>query len=606
MARAYYYLHRPNTISWPKSIAFVSPQFTQISGAAGATGARIALAEWMGLRLAWTGNGYRMVEHPCIGGAAGLWKWIGYPGRDRATRWVIAPGMAGLLAASGFWQLVNSREWSIVDLSLLEPGREVGETARGKPGFVLLDDPPTIVAARRLGCRSPFKLLDIRNYGVGKLPGDDASEEQLLAMRQWFYNYYGLCQRRRLGGLRTTSGSQAWHGWRSSFMPPAVLIHANTEALSLERDCVHAGRLEAFHIGAIRQTVYNLDINSSYTHAALTTNQPARLKGCRQLSISEIHARVRDGYIVSADCHVRSEDRLFPVRRQGITIYPVGSYRCQLAWPELCAALALNAVAQVYKAAWYEPDDLLSVWGMSLYAEAIEAKNRGDKMMSSTIKRILLSLYGRFARWEPRWQVDPYLLPPKEYTIWQAINPETREVQRCRSIGRLCQREVDHVEPGDSCPQVTAHVYSQARIRLSALIAMAGADNVVYCDTDSLFVLEDGYLALRDNGMIDATELGRLKIAAVWPWLVIRGLKHYESPDSQVHSGVPEHAEQVGPWRWEWTAQEAIAGSLAQHREPVAYVQRRGAAHSGLYRHGVVTESGRVLPLTLNEEVTNG
>jgi len=85
---------------------------------------------------------------------------------------------------------------------------------------------------------------------------------------------------------------------------------------------------------------------------------------------------------------------------------------------------------------------------------------------------------------------------------------------------------VGFVEASNSFVAIASFVTAYARCYLWELIEKAGEENVLYMDTDSLFVTKKGYENLKDY--LDNKELGKLKLEDVTEDLTIWGAKLYK------------------------------------------------------------------------------
>jgi hypothetical protein len=94
----------------------------------------------------------------------------------------------------------------------------------------------------------------------------------------------------------------------------------------------------------------------------------------------------------------------------------------------------------------------------------------------------------------------------------------------------------------DSIPIIASTVTAHARMMLWGLIQTAGSENVIYCDTDSLFVNKAGLANL--ESFINPTELGRLKIEKFGS-CTIRGAKDYTFNGKTKLKGIKENATKI-------------------------------------------------------------
>ena len=94
----------------------------------------------------------------------------------------------------------------------------------------------------------------------------------------------------------------------------------------------------------------------------------------------------------------------------------------------------------------------------------------------------------------------------------------------------------------DSIPIIASTVTAYARKMLWELMQIAGMENVIYCDTDSLFVNNYGLANLKSY--INPTELGKLKIEKTGS-CQIRGAKDYTFNGKAKLKGIKENAIQI-------------------------------------------------------------
>src|SRR4029078_5771483 len=125
-----------------------------------------------------------------------------------------------------------------------------------------------------------------------------------------------------------------------------------------------------------------------------------------------------------------------------------------------------------------------------------------------------------------------------------------------RKFSGVLQERFREGESHDSHPAIAAHVTAIARARLWNLIQTAGVGNVLYCDTDSLFLTEQGFSNLRDH--CDPARLGALKHEATLAWIVIHGPQDYVTPEKQVLKGIRASAV----WTDDVTVQQEKWSSL--------------------------------------------
>jgi hypothetical protein len=123
--------------------------------------------------------------------------------------------------------------------------------------------------------------------------------------------------------------------------------------------------------------------------------------------------------------------------------------------------------------------------------------------------------------------------------------------------------------------------------------------NVVYCDTDSLWVNAAGFARLQ--GRIHPSKLGALKLEATHEWVTIHGPKDYVTPSGWKTKGVRQKALSVGPATWQqekWSSLRGLlrVGNLGGPRTEVVTKTLRRA-----YSKGLVSKGGVCSPFRLRE-----
>lgn len=163
-------------------------------------------------------------------------------------------------------------------------------------------------------------------------------------------------------------------------------------------------------------------------------------------------------------------------------------------------------------------------------------------------KLLLNSLYGKYGQ---RNSTKTEIVDSESRDIFMAMmnDSETFEiygedgvkfVRLGDDIFRISKQEGEFAR--DSIPIIASAVTSYARVLLYSLIRTAGPENVIYTDTDSLFVTKDGLQRLNEH--IDSSTLGKLKIEKSGT-VVILGAKDYTFNGITKLKGVKKSAEKL-------------------------------------------------------------
>lgn len=563
--------------------------------------------------------------------------WLSLAAHCRIVRgsWVVMMNAVHELTRLGFWELLEEKTWRLTGHDEKESGQGQDESRKRGGGVCVIESPPTIIQATGPRGLSSVQIVDARNYGVKGWPSilatghheSDARKavaEKAESLWQFVNGLTGLVKKHRLGSLKSTAASQAMHAYRYRFLRSQILCHDNLPAIGLERAAMYAGRNEAWTIGRTPGMVWHLDFNSFYPAVTVGAGMPARLVGYRLDCQRDPRDLMNAGYLCIAEVTLETELPRFPVRfsrnrharasmpsdgtysglrcRDGDTVYPVGTFSTALCGPELSLAYAAGSVRRVHSVAWYEPSELFTQWACELAIAEDEARQLPTTALREVVKRLRNSLYGKFGQWHWQWQPAPEAGAKLPYDTWWDSPGKGEPLVRYRSIGHRVEREELRGESPESCPAIAAWVYSLARARLWQAIECAGLCNVHYMDSDSLWVTHDGFKILELDGWLHETLPGKLKVAGMHERVAFHGLKHYTADGRNVQAGVPGSAEGNYVDGWEFDTPETMRQALCLKRAPEDRTVRHSVRPSGVYRHGIVTVRGRVIPYTFNEQ----
>jgi DNA polymerase type B, organellar and viral len=509
----------------------------------------------------------------------------------------------------------------------------------------ITSDPPTILTFPGGYRGSNIRILDIGNHhvdgwneickdlflqsGGGEMHGQGGPvyPDELDAAHYRFSLFIKLWLDRLLklgfGPPQPTAGAQAYRLFRERYINSVIAVHDNTAALRLERESSYGGRCEAFKLGKYTVPTFEYDANSHYLAVTMDEYFPARLRGTGEGSPKDLQSLVESGYCCIADVTLQTNDNVYPCRRPFGTIYPVGRWRTTLCANELSLALDRDEVISVHCAAWYDPELLFGQWAADMFKTIRGLADAGDSVSSKMVKRLAVSLFGKFGQHATRWRNHSNAAMPSDYATWYAPHPRyimpgnvpgepPKEPWECelqpdwtytqwRSICGTVQYETRVSEGCNSCPGIAAFVYSYGRSKLLSWLMEVGTDHALYCDTDSLIVTAQGKSVLEQlRGAIGAG-LGQLKQKRVNSSIEIFGVKQYKTDTAKVLSGVPASAEILADGKVQYWIREGFNAALHRLSPPSelqTLVKHRLANN---YKHGVVGVDGRIKPIRLME-----
>ncbi len=387
----------------------------------------------------------------------------------------------------------------------------------------------------------------------------------VTVMRTAMFRFIDFIVEHDLGSFAPTAASQALHAYRHRFMTQTILFHDRQRVIDMEREAYHGGRTEAFYIGSVKQTIYALDINSMYPSVMRDHDYPYELLGSNSQCTLDQLAKLCAHYCVTARVTVETEQNVYPVMHNNRLVFPVGQFETSLSTPELMYGLEHDHIKSIAYVAWYKRAKLFEDYVTYLYRLRQEYKDEGNKAFDLMVKLLLNSLYGKFGQRGVEWIDTNYCGDiPEGVREFCALDPETGRVKQYRIVLDRLQERATRGETLNTFVAIAAHVTAYARMKLWRLIQKAGPKHVYYCDTDSLYVDDEGFNHLGDE--IDPSRLGALKLETKAFSATIYGLKDYQLDDKEKHKGIRSTAKLIADATYQ---QERFSSWIALHKRNI-------------------------------------
>jgi hypothetical protein len=619
-----HYLRRGNPVGWPAISVAVSVVCTSQEETDKQRIRQTRLSTWSA--TTWIGKGSPGCNVACGSGmdAAGFWKWLAEATQKGGSVWVWQMGASHGLTMLGFWKLLELGLWSLDGYDPMNGGRMDSGERQPFRGLCVIQDAPTVIMARPVLARGMYRFVDVRNLGVDGWPdiaGDVANIPHMLdrenatpaglsilatwraeQLALWLREWYHAIDEMELGGLRHTASAQSWHGWKCKHLQGPLLVHANEQAIRIERDSIHSGRCECFTLGKVGDRVYQVDASAFYPSLAEDYRLPVRLVWNGSCSTQLARKYTQDGLCVIARGFVGCERPIVPITRGQLTLFPVGEFEATLCWPEWQALLDRGASVDITEAALYEPGRPVQRFMRHLWGFRERYAANGRKARVACVKRMANSLIGKFAAWDMGWKDEPTIGIGLPFATWPRINASTHQLERWRAIAWHTQREVCNGESQDSMPAIASWVYSLARSILLRWIEAAGWKNVHYVDTDSLWLTEEGFRILQGARVIGEGGRGMLRLVRVHDWVEFLGIKYYATPLGITCAGITDNYGIATGGGFEFWTPEKMSDSLRRKEPPGERLLGYRIPEDRKYRHGIVGNDGRVSPHRIGRE----
>ena len=413
-------------------------------------------------------------------------------------------------------------------------------------------------------------------------------------------SWINFLRKYNLGNFKQTVAAQAFTAFRHRFMRDKIYIHAHKQALKLEREAYRGGRCECFKLGELKEPIYELDFNSLYPSVMHDNSFPTKLVKYVQKGNYRMLQNFLTHFAVIARVTIKIKKPFIGVKHERL-IFPVGIFECVLTTPELKAVLKHGEVLEVKEMAIYEQKPIFKTYVRELYDMRKGFKSDNNLIFDMLTKLLLNSLYGKFGQYNETIKELGSCDPSVSY-YERGINMDTGErfIQWAFG-GKAFIKKGKKTEWLHSFPAISAHVSAFARLRLWEAMKQAWEVNVFYVDTDSLFVNQEGYDALKS--LLSETKLGALRLIKKGESLTILGLKDYVFEGEQKIKGVKKNAVKIAANKWEQQRFLKFRSLLREDSLKAPLVDTIIKQLKREYKKGVVLENGKVIPYNFPEDI---
>lgn len=315
-------------------------------------------------------------------------------------------------------------------------------------------------------------------------------------------------------------------------------IHKNYEQIQAEYDSYQGGRTEAFRQGDLSGSmIYALDVNSLYPYIMQTRKYAGA--PVHDIPREDFESTVLEDNKYSTLAHVKvniSEPYL-PFRSDMSLIFPVGSFTAWYTGDELKTLVERGDIEELYERYhYYRTTDFSSVI-KPLYDARLKYKEAGEVLQANNTKLIMNSIYGKYGQLVEAIQ-PRHVCPPENMSDMPDYSDKAEYGDGIKEIGGWIYATSKNIASNTAAPIIASEITANARMYMWNMIKIAGRDNVVYMDTDSLFVSEAGRERLAH--LEHDSDLGKLKLEKSGDDLHIYGPKHYSISDKHVIRGIQQ------------------------------------------------------------------
>lgn len=387
--------------------------------------------------------------------------------------------------------------------------------------------------------RNKVKILDWEQLGI--MPGSYCkllADLTPLVMETVLRDYWELRQILGVVATKVTSAQIGYTAFRKYFAPPTLSVNMDNDAREFERKAYYGGRNEPFRLGQMPETTYSLDVNSCYGHVCERETMPTRLLesyplGCK---IETIEANGDSHWF--AEVLITTDKAWYPLTYHGQVIFPTGTFRTFLPWPELKLAIFMGHARKILKAHRYKADYVFKKYAMWYQTTRALLKAHRLAPIASVIKSMFNASLGYTAR--RKYELQPWNTQIG-YKWWLGITTApngTGDIVHAQILDGEKQWLMVGGEPKEAMPFLHATICSYARRNLVTIIRQAGQENVYYCDTDGILVNGEGLNNLELHPAFTGSKPGELSERFEHGLCYINGQKNYRLGKNTVCAGL--------------------------------------------------------------------
>jgi hypothetical protein len=343
-----------------------------------------------------------------------------------------------------------------------------------------------------------------------------------------------------LSKLKATIGSLSFSAFRHKFYNPnevKIFIHNWKRAIRLERESYKGGITDNFQIGTF-ENVYKTDINSMYPFIMKNYKVPTKLvfNGSESLYGSDKLKRVyniavKNNYvcIINATIILDKENAYILKSVNGKSVFTYGSFKIAICQPEIEFIQKYGKILKIHELNVYEANNVFNDFVDFFYGLKQNYIKEGNKINAEISKLFLNNQYGKWGQKNIEYELvkrdSKFFLENREILMLMFQRKEKlildNDICYLGTIMNLAEVYIidkrvyalkqTNKNSLESFVAISSFITSYARMLLIKYLKIAKRENVYYCDTDSLFLNQEGYNNLLSSNLIDDFVLGNLK-----------------------------------------------------------------------------------------------
>jgi hypothetical protein len=406
-----------------------------------------------------------------------------------------------------------------------------------------------------------------------------------------------------LGPFRPTGSGQSYAAFRRRFSTHKLLVHDDTDRLSLERAAMHTGRCEAWRHGVLNDGPYvEYDMQAAYCHIAAECDVPTLAVASGGVrTVKQVEADMKR-YAVLCDVTVTTDVPCVPARHGGRTLWPVGTFRTALWDTELQLAFGYATDVRIHACYRYLRGPALRVFA-EYVLEGMDAQTNVYGLVTHRVfkhwSRCLVGRLGlRYRAWEDFGRQDT-----PDLRLVRYVDTDDGVMTDMLIAGHKRMILADMAESPESLPQIPSWIMAECRRRLWETMTSVGLHSVVYVDTDSIVVQLLGDKPSLTQPSAEWPDIWTHKGA--YASMTIYGPRNLVAHNQRRVAGLPLTARQVAPLEFSGNVMRSVKESMRSGQlDCVATIPRKFVLDAPDLRRQHLPD-GRTEPFTVKLPTTS-
>jgi len=403
-----------------------------------------------------------------------------------------------------------------------------------------------------------------------------------------------------IGTIKLTVSSLSMYLFRNKYLPTDITF---SEIVDEFYSSYYGGRTEAFKIGKVNAKVF--DINSMYPYVMTNCSFPDIRRLRKELNIDVKYLYYMLGiYEGMAKVKVKHKQTYFgflPVRMKlngnEKLLFPVGEFETVVNFNELRFALQ-HDVIEILSVEYIVYGNPVDSPFIDFINDTYKKRQQTENALERTIYKLLMNaLYGRFAM---RMKMTTKYYEDIPFQIIKELQDDDKfyELSIFNQDREDCYLITENEQIKNSffsIPVYSSYITSEARILLLKNLLDNEKNDVVYCDTDSIFINGNFQGNISDD--LGAFKLEKKNITS------ISGLKNYtyingNGKETTVIKGISRNSIKISERKYSIKKYYKTKSALRQNKEAgSSFIQTKELKHK--YDKRIVLNDGDTKPITL-------